>query len=128
MRRGGLRVLALIVAAAALVGACGDDDTDVEQEAREATADARAAGQDAWASFRTDLERAVDEVDSLDDPKAKEELLESCRDTLESLRKAESAQADRVSAVCDRIRDTEADNRNSWEELKKEVAELNPAD
>ena len=36
-------------------------------------------------------------------------------------------QTDRVNAVCDRIRDTEADNKNAWNELKKEVSELNPA-
>lgn len=121
-----LRLVAVITLVTAL-GACGDDDADdVAREAEEAAQEVGEAAQDAWASLRTDAERLVDEIQTRNDPEAKQQLLDRCRDTLEELRQAESPDADRVAAVCDRIQDADVNDRDAWSDVEREISELDP--
>lgn len=119
---------AALLGVAVMVGACTQEEAeDVGQRVGEATEDAIAAAQDAWATLRTDADRLVDKIKTDDDSQAKEELLERCRDAVEKLRKAESDQAERLDEVCDRIRDTDASNSDSsWDEIKNRIEELSP--
>ncbi len=121
-------LVALLVGAAVVLPACDDNDTaqDVREQTEEVAEDAAAAAQDAWASLRTDAERLVDEIQTRNDPMAKERLLERCRDALEELRKAESDQADRAEQVCDRIRDTDVNDRDAWSDVKDRIEDINP--
>lgn len=121
-----LRLMAVIALVTAL-GACGDDDADdLAREAEETAEEAGEAVQDAWASLRTDAERLVDEIQTRNDPEAKEQLLDRCRDTLEELRQAESPESDRVAAMCDRIQDTDVNDRDAWSDVEREISELDP--
>ncbi|HVM02404.1 MAG TPA: hypothetical protein VM263_07005 [Acidimicrobiales bacterium] len=121
-----LRLVAVITLVAAL-GACGDDDADdVAREAEETAQQAGEAVQDAWASLRTDAERLVDEIRTRNDPEAKDQLLDRCRGALEELRQAESPDADRMAALCDRIQDTDVGDRDAWSDVEREISELNP--
>ncbi|MFP5377214.1 MAG: hypothetical protein ACLGIO_10615 [Acidimicrobiia bacterium] len=121
-----LRLMAVITLVTAL-GACGDDDADdVAREAEEAAQEAGEVAQDAWASLRTDAERLVDEIRTRNDPEAKDQLLDRCRDALEDLRQAESPDADRVAALCDRIQGTDVGDRDAWSDVEREISELDP--
>ncbi|MGH9151603.1 MAG: hypothetical protein ACRD03_04155 [Acidimicrobiales bacterium] len=120
------RLMAVITLVAAL-GACGDDDADdVAREAEETAQEVGQAAQDARASLRTDAERLVDEIQTRNDPEAKQELLDRCRDTLEELRQAESPDAERVAATCDRIQDADVNDRDAWSDVEREISELDP--
>ncbi len=127
--RGRRAVLGLVLAAALVSVACGDD-TDMEatrDTVAESADDAREAAENAFAELRTQGERLVDEVQTRNAPEAKEQLLERCRDALERLRRAESASADRVDALCNRIRDADVENDQLWGEIKDELRRLNPS-
>jgi hypothetical protein len=119
---------AALLGVAVIVGACTEEEAeDVGRQVGEATEDAVAAAQDAWATLRTDADRLVDEIKTGDDSQAKEELLERCRNAVEKLRKAESDQAERLDEVCDRIRDMDpSDNDTSWDEIQNRIEELAP--
>lgn len=111
------------VAVALLLAGCGDDDVeDASNTAEEVAGDAAETAGDAWASFRTQFERLVDKA-STGDNEAQEELLDRCRDSLQELRKDNDPKADRVDALCNKIRD--ADDGTAWDELRNEVKELN---
>lgn len=132
MRRP-LSVACLLVSAVLLAGCSDDAEEDVRRAAttighgaKTAAGDIRAAAQDAWSSLRTDGERLVDEIRTGDDPQAREELLEKCRDTLEKLRQAESAEAGRVDRLCNRIRETGAQDGTAWADIERELQEMNP--
>ncbi len=121
--------VALAVAMTLALAACGDDNGEtttetVEQQTEQAARDARAAAQDAWASVRTDVERLLDEIRTQQAPKFKEEVLERCRDTLERLRKAESESTERVEQLCSRIEETDASNADAWNDIKREIGEV----
>lgn len=118
------------IAALSFVG-CGDDGesagTGVEQQTEEAASDARAAARDAWASVRTDAERLIDEIRTQDAPRLKEQLLDRCRDALERLRESGSDRADEVDRLCNRVRDTDVTNTDSWTDIRQEIDQLQPA-
>lgn len=120
---------AMIVALTVLAG-CGDgdgDETAAEQAgdtlegAAESVGDALDA---AWASLTTNSERLVDEIQTSGDPQAKQELLDHCRDVLQQLRDADSERVDEVESLCDRIRDTNADDRDAWDEIEGDIDRL----
>lgn len=127
-RHGSRYALAVItVALGALFVGCGDNDADTEatgDTVEQAADEARQEAENAFASWRTDAERLLDEIQTRNAPEAKQQLLDRCRDALEQLREADSAQADRVDDLCNRIRDTEVSNMSVWREVKDEVAKL----
>ncbi|MBW3614455.1 MAG: hypothetical protein KY439_03985 [Actinobacteria bacterium] len=98
------------------------------EETQEAAGDVRQAAVDAWGSLKNDAERLVNEIQSNKDPNAKQELLERCRDSVDKLRDADSGQVDEAQSLCDRIQNTDVDAGEAWNEIKKEIAELNPVD
>ncbi len=124
------KIIAMVMAGALALVGCGDDgDTaadNVGQETQEAAQDARTAARDVWASFRTDVERLVDEIRTQDAPRVKEELLQRCRDALERLRQAGSDQVDRVEQLCDRVQETDVGNTSAWNDIRREIEQLNP--
>lgn len=119
----------MLLASALAVGACGDDDVDsAAQRADEAAervkdeaGEAREGAEDAFATFRTGFERLVDEASS-GDAEAKEKLLDECRDSLEQLRKDNDPRAEKVGALCERIRN--ADDGNAWKEIREEYDQI----
>lgn len=123
-----LILLLAAVAAMGLLGGCGEDDdgNDLGQQAEDAAEDVGEAAQDAFASLRTDGERLIDEIQTRNDPEAKEQLLDRCRDTLEQLREDASASADAVEEVCDLIRDTDVNDRDAWSDVKDRLDQLTP--
>ncbi|MDQ4098713.1 MAG: hypothetical protein M3144_12715, partial [Actinomycetota bacterium] len=98
--------------------------TSLGEEAREAAGDVRAAAGQAWASLRTDSERIVDQIQTRNDPNAKQELLDRCRDSLEKLRRSNSNSADRVEQLCTRIRNTDVNARETWNDVRREINEI----
>ncbi len=126
------RVSVLLAAATLLFAGCGDDGDNqttvdnVEQETEQAADEARDAAQNAWASVRTDAERLVDQIRTQDAPRLKEQLLDRCRDTLERLRQAESERAGEVDRLCDRIRNTDVTSTDAWNDIKREIDQLEP--
>lgn len=131
--RNPTRITAVLLAAAALsLGACGDDADEVAdnaaktaeragEEAKDAAGKARDGAEDAFATFRTGTERLVDEASSGDN-EALEKLLDQCRDTLEEMRKNDDPRAERVGALCEKIRN--ADNGNAWQEIREEFEQI----
>ncbi len=90
----------------------GDVDTDATRDTiEEAGESAGETAEEAFASLGTDAERLVDEIQANRAPQAKRDLLERCRDVLQSLREAESESADRVCEIRDRIRDADVEDR-----------------
>jgi hypothetical protein len=123
--------LALVLLAAVVTGCSEETEDDaretatsLEQEAREAAGDLRKAAGDAWASLRTDSERIVDQIQTRNDPNAKQQLLDKCRDSLEKLRRANSNSAERVDQLCSRIRNTDVNAREAWNDVKREINEI----
>ena len=119
-------VVSAFVLAGVLAG-CGSDDIDTEATGdtiEESAEDARVAGENAFAEFRTGGERLVDEIRTRNAPEAKQQLLDRCRDALERLREADSDDADRVDALCDRIRDTDIQDSSVWDEIKEQIEQL----
>lgn len=103
----------------------GDVDTDATRDTiEEAGESASETAEEAFASLRTDAERLVDEIQANEAPQAKEDLLERCRDVLESLREAESESADRVGEICDRIRDADVQDAEVWDTIRQEIDEV----
>jgi hypothetical protein len=135
------RILPKVVVSALLLvavgaAACNGDDSrygngDTRQQADEAATQVRESATEVrnevrqvWASLVTDADRLVDRVQTRNDPEAKQELLERCRDTLEQMRRNDSPGTDRVSTLCDRIRDTDVNNESGWEEIKRRFNDL----
>jgi hypothetical protein len=117
---------ACLLASWAVALACTEEDqADIEQTAQETTRDARTEARQAWASLRADSDRLIDRVRTRNDPQAKQELLESCRDTQERLQKDKNEFADEVNDVCNRIRDTDVSRTEAWDAIKKRIDELN---
>lgn len=122
------RVLLVLGVAFMFLAGCGDNDDSardtsdrIEDTVQEGAEDLAKAADDAWASFRTNFERLVDEA-ATGDSEAQEELLDRCRDALQELREADDPDADRVGELCDQIRD--ADDETAWDELRAEFEEL----
>ncbi len=121
----------MLMAAVLLVGACGDEDADMAQErvppqAEEAARDASAATKDALASLRTDAERFVDNLQSSEAPRAKQALLDKCRDVLEKLRKDNSDAVGEAERACERIQETDVTDRDAWNQIRGEIRQLDP--
>ena len=116
----------ITIALGTLFVACGDDaDTEATQDTvAEATRNAREEAENAFASLRTEAEKLMDEFQTRNAPQAKEKLLEECRKVLERLRKANSDQAGRVDALCNRVRDPDPSNASVWREVRDEIAKL----
>lgn len=74
--------------------------------------------------MRTDAERLVDEVQANRAPQAERDLLERCRDVLQSIREAESESADRVGEIRDRIRDADVEDAEVWDTIRQEIDEV----
>jgi hypothetical protein len=130
MKRLTSRLLAVALVATAVVGvACSDDgnvDTDqARDQAQQTRQEVTKEAKDAWASLRTDGQRLIDEVQTRNDPGAKQRLLDECRDVLEEMRKNDAASADRVNKFCNRVRDTDPNADSAWNEIKAEFEELN---
>lgn len=126
--RGGRRALvAALAVLATLFVACGDDGVDteatpdtVEERAREA----RQEAENAFASWRTDAERLLDEIRTQGAPEVKQTMLDRCRDALENLRQADSPNADRVDELCNRIQATDVKDAAAWQQVRDAVAQL----
>ncbi len=80
--------------------------------------------EEAFASLGIDAERLVDEIQANRAPQAEGDLLERCRDVLESIREAESESADRVDEICDRIHDADVDDAEVWNTIRQEIDEV----
>lgn len=115
-------ILAVFGLGLVLVG-CGDDDDGGEtaDTIEDVGEDVQETANDAWASFRTNAERLIDEAQTGDN-EAQDELLDECRDTLQDLREADDPSADRLQSLCDDIRD--ADDDTAWDELRDEIEEI----
>lgn len=111
-----------LAASLTMVAACTEEN---QSSVKETANDARTDARQAWASLRTNGERLIDRIQTRNDPEAKQQLLESCRNALERLRKDNSQFADNVSDVCDRIRDTDVNRTDAWNDIKARLNELN---
>lgn len=125
------RHLALLVACVVLLVACGNEDADTAQDqvppqAEETAQDASEATKDALASLRTDAERFVDELQTSEAPRAKQALLDKCRDVLERLRRDDSDAVPQAERTCERIQETDVTNRDAWNEIRAQIARLDP--
>lgn len=121
-----LAVLAIAMAAVAVACEGGSDINTEEAEStvRDAANNAQQQAEDAWASLRTDGERLIDEVQTRNDPEAKDQLLNSCRDAEQRLRENDNANADRVNEFCDSVRDGDPNDTGAWERIKSEFQQL----
>lgn len=99
----------------------GDVDTDATRDTIE---EAGETDEEASASLGTDAERLVDEIQANRAPQAEGDLLERCRDVLESIREAESESADRVDEICDRIHDADVEDAEVWDTIRQEIDEV----
>jgi|SRR5215217_2589614 len=118
----------LLLVAATGVACSEEDKTDsssVKATVQDAANQVKQQTKDAWASLRTDGDRLIDNVQTRNDPQAKQQLLDKCRDTVEKLRKDDSANADRVNTFCNKIRDTDPNTQSAWTEIKSQFNELN---
>ncbi len=118
----------VMIAGVGFVACTAEDEASVDSgmaTAERSASDLKADAKDAWASLRTDGERLVDRVQTRNDTDAKQQLLQSCRDALERLRKAEVDSAGRVDQLCTRIRDTDVNNSSAWTDIKSELQRLN---
>ena len=127
IRRAAPRLLMALVLAGAAVGiACTEEEAArTDQQVRETSSEARQQAREAWASVRTDGERLIDQIQTRNDPEAKQDLLDDCRDALERLRKNDAAIADRVEKLCDRIRDTDVSAGSAWNDVKQQLRDIN---
>lgn len=118
-------LLALALGMAVIAACTSDDQEQVQSAASTAAGEAKTQVKDAWASMRTDGERMIDAVQTRNDPAVKQDLLDSCRNTLEKMRKADNASADKVDALCTKIRDTDPKDSNAWAGIKDQWKQLN---
>ena len=124
------RLLAATLFAGAIAGvACSDDgtvDTDrARDQAQQTQQQVTKETKEAWATLRTDGERLIDDIQTRNDPDAKQKLLNQCRDALEQMRKNDAANADRVDKFCNRVRETDPNSQSAWNEIKAEFKQLN---
>ncbi len=125
MRRG--RLWLSISMAWALLGSVGlaiACDTEDQKDTGRTGEQVEQAAREAWTELRTDGERLIDNIQTNDDPAAKQRLLDECRDAEERLRRAGSGQADRVNEFCDRIRDADVGDDRVWDDLRRQLRDL----
>ena len=137
MRRIVPRLLAgLVLFGAVGLAACSEDDTvdtsaareqaqTAGQQAQSAAKDASKDVKEAWSGVRVDSDRLLDRIQARNDPEAKRELLDKCRNAQEKIAKSDSARAGDVNTLCDKIRDTDVNSRDSWNQIKDQMNQLN---
>ena len=123
------RLLTALLLLGAVVGvACDSDDTDTDaaqQQVREASQNIRQEAREAWAGLRADGDQLVDRVQTRNDPNAKQELLDKCRDAQERLKKEDASGAGQVESFCNKVRDTDVNNNSAWNDIKNQLKDLN---
>lgn len=120
-------MVAALAVLATLFVACGNDGVDTEatpDTVEESARDARQEAENAFASWRTDAERLLDEIRTQGAPEVKQTLLDRCRDALENLRQADSPNVDRVDDLCNRIQATDVEDAAAWQQVKDAVGQL----
>lgn len=130
MKRLMPRLFAAVLLVGAVAGVACEDGSDVntdqaQNRVNETAGDVQDQANDVWANLRTDGERLIDEVQTRNDPEAKDQLLDRCRDAEEQLRSDENANADRVNELCDEIRDANPEDSDAWNTIKTRFNELN---
>ena len=119
------RAIASVAAAFTLVLAgCASEDVDTDAVVDDASEDARAQAEDAMADLRTEAEEAVADMPTPEAPDVKQELLDRCRDALESMREADMQSADSVQQICDRIEGADLSDMDAWNEIQQEIEDL----
>jgi len=133
---------AVLMLGAASLAACSESETDsAADQARSAaqTAVSSNAGQqaqaaagsvqkevkDAWSSMSVDSDRLLDRIQARNDPEAKKELLDKCRNAQEKIAKSDNTRGGDVNKLCDQIRDADVNNRDSWNQIKDQMTRLN---
>jgi vacuolar-type H+-ATPase subunit H len=87
--------------------------------------DLRQQARAAWASVRVDSERLIDQIQTRNDPRAKQDLLDRCRNAQERLKTSNAdANAERVNELCDRIRATDVNNATAWDDIRTQFQRL----
>lgn len=136
-----LTIAVVLVAVGGLFIGCGGDDDgqatsdttqndagqvadDIQEGAENVASEAAQKLRTGWASLRTNSERLVDEIKTRNDSEAKQQLLDDCRNRLQEAREANSDQADRIESVCDRIRDTDVNAGETWDNIRKEIEDI----
>jgi hypothetical protein len=133
----------LVLLGTVSLAACSDSDTNAAKEQAQtaiATAKANAPNsqdvqnaasnvqkdvKDAWTSLNVDRDRLVDRIQARNDPEAKKELLDNCRSAQEKIAKNDSARGKDVNDLCDKIRDTDINSRDAWNQIKDQMNKLN---
>ena len=109
-----------------VLAGCGSEDVDPDAVPglEEAGEDARAQAEEALADLRTEAEEAVDELPTPEAPEVKQELLDRCRDAVESMREADMQTTDSVQQICDRIEGADVSDLDLWNEIQQEIENL----
>ena len=119
------RAIASVATAFTLVlTGCGSEDVDTDAVVEDAGEDARAQAEEALADLRAEAEEALDEMPTPEAPDVKQELLDRCRDALESMRDADMQTADSVQQICDRIEGADLSDMDVWNEIQQEIEDL----
>lgn len=119
-------IIAIFALAGVLTG-CSSEDVDTEatrDTIEQAGGNVQDAARESLAGLRTNAERLVDDIQTRNAPEAKQQLLDRCRDALERLRRAGSKDADRVAGICERIQNSDIENRPVWDEIKQEIEKI----
>ncbi|MFN8556323.1 MAG: hypothetical protein U0531_02875 [Dehalococcoidia bacterium] len=90
----------------------------------DAARDAGRTAGDAFAELRTNGERLVDRVQTSNDPAAKQQLLDTCRDALARLRREGSNAEKRVDNLCTSIRETDPNTPAAWDGIRQRMNEI----
>ena len=84
-----------------------------------------AAARSAWASLSTDGSRLIDQLQTGGSADNKAQLLSKCRDAEEKVKKENDSRAGDVTKLCDQIRDTDVNAKDSWGQVKTKFNDLN---
>ena len=107
-----------------VLAGCGSEDVDPGAVVDDAGEDAQAQAEEALADLRAEAEEALDEMPTPEAPDVKQELLDRCRDALESMRDADMQTADSVQQICDRIEGADVSDMDVWNEIQQEIEDL----
>jgi hypothetical protein len=122
-------MFAAAVAVSMLAVAACDDSAAVDRDSAQATVqdavrEVRQDSREAWSGLRSDGERLIDRVQARNDPDAKKELLDRCRDAEERLSKLRDSYAGDVNKLCDDIRDADVNNSGIWNEIERRFNQI----
>ena len=107
-----------------VLAGCGSEDVDTDAVVDDASEDARAEAEEALADLRTEAEEALDELPTPEAPDVKQELLDRCRDAVESMREADMQTADSAQQICDRIEGADVSDMDLWNDIQQEIEDL----